>query len=80
MCDNVYCSQRRDPIRWHKEIILYEDELHDNGISKVFVKIRVMDYCFLCLLRQWLRIDGICLFMEDMMKYYRLYRCYGKNT
>lgn len=49
--------KRRDPILFFKNIILYEDELHDHGLCSMTVKIRVMQKCFLVLLRFWLRID-----------------------
>ena len=43
--------QRRDPIRFYDQCLLYEDELDDNGVSQYSVKVRVMDSCFLILAR-----------------------------
>lgn len=51
--------KRQDPILFFDENILYEDELGDNGISIVLVKIRVMEYGFYVLLKHFLRVDQV---------------------
>jgi len=41
--------KRRDPVYWFDSVLLYEDELHDNGISHVSVKVCHLRACvFLC--------------------------------
>ena len=50
--------RRREPILWSAEVPLYEDHLHDQGVSTLIARIRVMPSCFLVLLRHTLRIDG----------------------
>ncbi|GJP33836.1 hypothetical protein CLOM_g18343 [Closterium sp. NIES-68] len=45
--------QRRDPILFSDEVVLYEDELADNGISLLTVRARVMPACWFILLRFW---------------------------
>ena len=41
------------------ELVLFDDELHDNGAAKLSVKVRVMPGCWFVLLRFWLRVDGM---------------------
>ena len=40
---------RQDPILWYDQVQLFEDELHDNGVSTISVKVRVMPMFFLIL-------------------------------
>jgi len=49
---------RRDPILFFDEMVLYESELDDNGISQCSLKVRVMPHCWYVLLRFWLRVDN----------------------
>jgi len=64
--------KRPDPILFYDEVVLYEDELADNGIAQLVVKVvrcdcpcgltskqRVMPTCFLILQRYFLRVDGV---------------------
>ncbi|BBN18269.1 type 2A phosphatase activator TIP41 [Marchantia polymorpha subsp. ruderalis] len=57
--------QQRDPILFFDEVILFEDELADNGISLLTVKVRVMPKCWFLLLRYWLRVDGVLMRLRD---------------
>ncbi|KAL2609149.1 hypothetical protein R1flu_027722 [Riccia fluitans] len=57
--------QQRDPILFFDEVVLYEDELADNGISLLTVKVRVMPKCWFLLLRYWLRVDGVMMRLRD---------------
>nr|XP_036874745.1 TIP41-like protein [Manis javanica] len=65
----------REPIKFFEEVLLFEDELHDHGVSSLSVKIRVMPYSFFLLLRFFLRIDGVLIRMNDT----RLYHEAGKT-
>ena len=47
------------PVSFFKEVHLWEDELSDNGFSKMSVKIRFMDWFFYILLKYDLRVDGV---------------------
>jgi type 2A phosphatase activator TIP41 len=47
------------PIRWFREVVFWEDELGDNGLSKCSVKLRVMDGFFFILVVYELRVDGV---------------------
>eukprot|EP00808_Paulinella_micropora_P020439 g42084.t1 len=70
---NVELLTRPDPILWYHAVDLYEDELHDNGVAKLALKVRVMPACFLLLLRFWLRVDNVLLRIFDT----RLYHEFG---
>eukprot|EP01129_Flabellula_baltica_P015335 TRINITY_DN76_c0_g2_i1.p2 TRINITY_DN76_c0_g2~~TRINITY_DN76_c0_g2_i1.p2 ORF type:complete len:229 (-),score=44.95 TRINITY_DN76_c0_g2_i1:1515-2201(-) len=50
---------RPDPILFFEEVILFEDELADNGGAELVVFIRVMPTCFYVLMRYFLRVDGV---------------------
>jgi len=57
--------KRPDPILFYDELILFEDELADNGISQLSIKLRVMPTCFFVLIRFWLRIDEVLFRLAD---------------
>eukprot|EP00249_Psilotum_nudum_P010954 c22871_g1_i1 orf=529-1536(-) len=61
--------QARDPILFYDEVVLYEDELADNGVSLLTVKVRVMPSCWFLLLRYWLRVDGVLMRLRDTRMY-----------
>ncbi|KAL7467366.1 hypothetical protein ACHAXS_007605 [Conticribra weissflogii] len=49
------------PILLYDDIMLYEDDLHDNGEVSLNVKIRVMPTCWYILQRLFLRVDYVCI-------------------
>lgn len=51
--------KEKEKILFYQELMLYEDELHDNGIAQCTVKIRVMPTSFFVLLRFFLRVDNV---------------------
>lgn len=55
----------KEPILFYDEVILYEDELADNGTSLLTVKVRVMPSGWFLLLRFWLRVDGVLMRLRD---------------
>ena len=55
----------RDPILLFDDVLLYESELEDNGISTLSVKIRVMPKCWYVLLRFFLRVDGLLVRLRE---------------
>ncbi|KAI9884721.1 MAG: hypothetical protein M1823_003502 [Watsoniomyces obsoletus] len=61
--------RRPDPILFFDNIILYEDELADNGISMLSCKIRVMPARLLLLLRFFLRLDDVIFRLRDTRVY-----------
>lgn len=48
-----------NPIKFFDDMILFEDELADNGCSILNIKIRVMNDCLLLLQRFYLRVDNV---------------------
>ncbi|XP_006806829.2 TIP41-like protein [Neolamprologus brichardi] len=65
----------REHIMFFDEVLLFEDELHDHGVSMLSVKIRVMPTSFFLLMRFFLRVDGVLIRINDT----RLYHEAGKD-
>ncbi|KAK3692698.1 TIP41-like family-domain-containing protein [Podospora appendiculata] len=61
--------RRRDPILFHDEVVLYESELDDNGISVLTVKVRVMEHRMLLLCRLFMRLDNVLVRVRDTRVY-----------
>ncbi|KAF9883450.1 hypothetical protein FE257_003448 [Aspergillus nanangensis] len=61
--------KRPDPILFFDEVILYEDELADNGIAMLSCKIRVMPARLLLLLRFFMRLDNVLFRVRDTRVY-----------
>merc|ERR1712224_718038 len=53
--------QRRDEILWYQELLLWEDELGDNGLCRLTARIRVMPSFWFALLRCEIRCDGVLI-------------------
>lgn len=56
---------QREPIMFSSEVALYEDELHDHGVSSCNVKVRVMPSGYYILLRFFLRVDNVLMRIND---------------
>ena len=63
-----------DPILFYDDVVLFEDELADNGSAIVTVKLRVMPACFFCLQRFFLRVDDLLFTVIDV----RFFHQFGK--
>ncbi|CAM9747692.1 unnamed protein product [Discosporangium mesarthrocarpum] len=63
--DRSLLEDRSIPILFYDEVPLYEDFIHDHGIVRLSVKIRVMPQCWYVLLRYWLRVDGVVMKVYD---------------
>lgn len=61
--------KRPDPILFFDEVVLYEDELADNGISMFSCKIRVMPERLLLLCRFFMRLDNVLIRLRDTRVY-----------
>ena len=61
--------KRPDPILFFDEVMLYEDELADNGIAMLSCKIRVMPARLLLLCRYFMRLDNVLLRLRDTRVY-----------
>lgn len=57
--------QRRDPIRLLDELTLFEDELADNGVAALTVRLRATDGYVYVLLRYFLRVDDVLIRIHD---------------
>ncbi|KAG5882117.1 hypothetical protein JTB14_016880 [Gonioctena quinquepunctata] len=62
---NIEKLKEKEKILFYQELMLYEDELHDNGISSFTIKMRVMPSCFFVLLRYFLRVDNVMVRLND---------------
>lgn len=47
------------------EILLYDDELNDNGAATGSIRFRVMNDCFFGLIRFYLRVDNVAVRIMD---------------
>ncbi|KAL8704618.1 MAG: hypothetical protein Q9201_002204 [Fulgogasparrea decipioides] len=61
--------KRPDPIIFFDEVMLYEDEMADNGITLLSCKLRVMPERMLLLCRFFMRLDGVMVRMRDTRIY-----------
>ncbi|GJQ09350.1 hypothetical protein GpartN1_g1141.t1 [Galdieria partita] len=59
------------PLLFFKELSLFEDELDDQGISSLSVRLRVMSSFFYVLCRFWLRVDNVHFRLCDTRVYHR---------
>ncbi|KAF7725055.1 hypothetical protein EC973_000462 [Apophysomyces ossiformis] len=67
--------KKPEPILFYDEIVLYEDELADNGTAILSIRLRVMPSCFLILQRFFLRVDDVLFRINDT----RLYHEFGSQ-
>ncbi|GFU26789.1 TIP41-like protein [Nephila pilipes] len=72
---NVEKLKVKSKILFYQDIILFEDELADNGTAQCSVKIRIMPDSFFILLRYFLRVDNLLVRIIDTRIYYEV----GKN-
>ncbi|EMR11765.1 hypothetical protein PNEG_00196 [Pneumocystis murina B123] len=61
--------KRQDPILFFEEVVLYEDELSDNGMSLLSIKVRVMPERLLLLQRFFMRLDNVMFRIRDTRVY-----------
>lgn len=61
--------KRPDPILFFEEVVLYESELDDNGISVLSCKLRVMPDRMLLLCRLFMRLDKVLIRIRDTRIY-----------
>jgi type 2A phosphatase activator TIP41 len=61
--------KRRDPILFFDEVVLFESELDDNGVSVLSCKLRVMEQRMLLLCRLYMRLDGVVVRIRDTRVY-----------
>jgi len=61
----------KEKILFFDELVLFEDELDDNGCTKLSCKIRVMPSGFFILLRFYLRVDNNLIRVHDTRLYFQ---------
>ena len=61
--------KRPDPILFFDEVMLFEDEMADNGITMLSCKIRVMPARLLLLCRFFMRLDNVLFRIRDTRVY-----------
>ena len=66
---------QENPILNFDEIHLFEDDLDDLGFAQSFVRFRIMADSFYMLLRNYIRVDGMIIRINDT----RLYHALGTN-
>nr|XP_026491671.1 TIP41-like protein [Vanessa tameamea] len=69
---NFDLLKRKDQILFYHDLTLFEDELHDHGISKLSVKIRVMPSYWFVLLRHFLRVDDVLVRSHETRMFHML--------
>ena len=61
--------RKPDPILFFDDVMLYEDEMADNGITMLSCKIRVMPERLLLLCRFFMRLDNVLFRTRDTRVY-----------
>ncbi|CAG4941045.1 unnamed protein product [Colias eurytheme] len=69
---NFDLLKRKEQILFYHDLTLFEDELHDHGISKLSVKIRVMPSYWYVLLRYFLRVDDVLVRSHETRMFHLL--------
>lgn len=67
---DMFKLMKREPIHFYHDLTLFEDELHDHGISVLSVKVRVMPSGFYILQRFFLRVDHVLIRINDTRFHY----------
>jgi len=62
--------KKREKILYFDEMVLFEDELADNGSAELNLKVRVMESCMYVLMRFFLRVDGVLCRIHDTRLYH----------
>jgi len=66
----------KEKILFYDEVVLYEDELDDNGCSNLSVKLRIMPSGFFILQRFYLRVDNTLVRVHDTRIYHEVEKNY----
>ncbi|RKP27736.1 TIP41-like family-domain-containing protein [Syncephalis pseudoplumigaleata] len=68
--------KQREPIHFFDQVVLFEDELADNGTAMLDVKVAMMPSGFFILQRFFMRVDGVLLRMHET----RIYHAFDEAT
>ncbi|XP_064628361.1 TIP41-like protein [Lineus longissimus] len=66
----------KEQILYYADLLLFEDELADNGSSTLNVKMRVMSSGFFILLRFYLRVDNVLIRLCDTRIHHEFDKCH----
>ncbi|KAM3968081.1 TIP41-like protein [Aphomia sociella] len=69
---NYDLLKQKEQILFYHDLTLFEDELHDHGISKLSLKIRVMPSYWYLLLRYFLRVDDVMVRSNETRMFHML--------
>ncbi|XP_047023424.1 TIP41-like protein [Helicoverpa zea] len=69
---NFELLKQKEQILFYHDLTLFEDELHDHGVSKLSVKIRVMPSYWYVLLRYFLRVDDVLVRANETRMFHLL--------
>ncbi|XP_075972426.1 TIP41-like protein isoform X2 [Anticarsia gemmatalis] len=69
---NFELLKQKEQILFYHDLTLFEDELHDHGVSKLSVKIRVMPSYWYVLLRYFLRVDDVLVRSNETRMFHML--------
>lgn len=61
----LHLLKQPDPILFYEQVVLYEDELADNGTTELICRIRVMPDRLLLLSRFFMRLDNVVFRIRD---------------
>ncbi|CAB3977496.1 Hypothetical predicted protein [Paramuricea clavata] len=68
---DIELLKKKEKIYFFEDVILFEDELADNGCALLNVKMRIMQGSFFVLLRFYLRVDGVLVRINDTRIHYQ---------
>ena len=69
--DYTMLSDKTIPILLYDELKLFEDDVHDKGVSEYISKIRVNEYSFYVLLQHFIRIDYNCIYIYETRLFHK---------
>jgi len=71
----VHRLGKDNPVIKFTEVLLFDDELNDNGLGSGSFRFRVMNDCFFGLLRFYLRVDNVAVRILDT----RIFHSFDQN-
>ncbi|XP_071034772.1 TIP41-like protein [Parasteatoda tepidariorum] len=73
---NIEKLKVKEKILFYEDVMLFEDELADNGTAHCSVKIRIMPDCFFILMRYFLRVDNLLVRIIDTRIFHEVGKSY----
>ena len=63
--------KRQEEILYYKRLVLFEDELNDNGLALLHIRLRIMPSCLFMLMQFFLRLEGQIFRVHELRVFYR---------